>query len=992
MDKTNRRLGVGAGEKIGIGHRLQSKEIPHPKFGLTTAIKAQDSVAVVVEVIDYKAALVDLLRVDPVHGRQLKVAISIRDGEEWSEGLGLKNQQSLNPLLLDLNLTQMGNAKVPRLDVGMGGLAVQSGGQLSGAGGKINPLPEEGGTALVDLVTLQRVMVGEALQRQGPEGLEKQLCEAGLLGALHLMRGAGELKGLTTLGMASSGKNELIDRSSLQTPFQGHGAVHDADSWLGQPTRQLGSFGRRYHWGALWGCPAWLRRFNEGLSLPTSIFAAWARADWPRRFHLLLAGYLLLRVMAAVLFCSFADLAGDEAYYWDWGRSLDWSYYSKPPMIGWIMGAVGWLAGASALAVRLTAIMISTLGLVLLFELGKRLLSPRTGFYAALALILTPAQLGLSLFLTIDAPLLLFWTGALLCFWQALQSPQRALPWLALTLCLGLGLLSKQIMLVLPLLLIGFCAFFPQERWMLRRPAFWLSTLGSLGFLVPVLLWQQEHEWITLAHTAEHFHGSSSSLWSWLKRTADWPLIQLLIYTPGLGLAAVLGLWRMRSAMASRRQGARLLWVCSAPALVLFSLLALRQRINPNWPAVFWMPALVLAVGCLMGESGLPAMSEKLRRLTFSLLATAAVLAHLALIAVGATALSSHPKLSELVGWPSIARELATLQKQTPQGAKTKVLALGHRYLAAQLAFHLPDHPRCFRFEATGNISSQYEIWPGLEEHLGADVMIVGSKPVLPSVLIERFASVRPLGQVRHSQRSLFVFLGHDLKHWPTVGPRSSGLGMDQRLLQLVNGQWSHPLLDWLMPALSALEVWLSPLLLLALLVLWRQPRTWGPLLATMALALVLSDAVVGRSLKKWIGRERPRDHVEGLWVRDLGKEHQGPMRLFTKPVLTKSRVRQAKGEGRSTPSNHVMNLTAVTTLFFIHLPAMAPAAALLTAAVAYSRVYCAAHWPSDLPPSVLLGVLCALLATRLMKRFFTTSNSAPVGHGQKPQAPTGKS
>ena len=31
------------------------------------------------------------------------------------------------------------------------------------------------------------------------------------------------------------------------------------------------------------------------------------------------------------------DLAPDEAHYWDWSRNLDWGYYSKGPLIAWLI-------------------------------------------------------------------------------------------------------------------------------------------------------------------------------------------------------------------------------------------------------------------------------------------------------------------------------------------------------------------------------------------------------------------------------------------------------------------------------------------------------------------------------------------------------------------------------------------------------------------------------------------------------------------------------
>ena len=57
--------------------------------------------------------------------------------------------------------------------------------------------------------------------------------------------------------------------------------------------------------------------------------------DWNKRFFLLLALTTVFRL--AYLLSVPLDLAGDEAYYWDWSRQLDWGYFSKPPMVAWII-------------------------------------------------------------------------------------------------------------------------------------------------------------------------------------------------------------------------------------------------------------------------------------------------------------------------------------------------------------------------------------------------------------------------------------------------------------------------------------------------------------------------------------------------------------------------------------------------------------------------------------------------------------------------------
>src|SRR6266576_1037816 len=46
------------------------------------------------------------------------------------------------------------------------------------------------------------------------------------------------------------------------------------------------------------------------------------------------------------------DLAPDEAHYWDWSRHLDWSYYSKGPLVAWLIRASCELFGP--LSVELT--------------------------------------------------------------------------------------------------------------------------------------------------------------------------------------------------------------------------------------------------------------------------------------------------------------------------------------------------------------------------------------------------------------------------------------------------------------------------------------------------------------------------------------------------------------------------------------------------------------------------------------------------------------
>src|SRR5262245_54029056 len=94
-----------------------------------------------------------------------------------------------------------------------------------------------------------------------------------------------------------------------------------------------------------------------------------------------MAGLLILATavfrLAYLASAHALNLAPDEAHYWDWSRHLDWSYYSKGPLVAWLIRAScelfgPWsqaLIGNEMLAVRLPAVLCGSLLLVSLYVL-----------------------------------------------------------------------------------------------------------------------------------------------------------------------------------------------------------------------------------------------------------------------------------------------------------------------------------------------------------------------------------------------------------------------------------------------------------------------------------------------------------------------------------------------------------------------------------------------------------------------------------------------
>src|SRR5436309_4597418 len=146
--------------------------------------------------------------------------------------------------------------------------------------------------------------------------------------------------------------------------------------------------------------------------------------ETPEHRWLWRGGALALILLASVFHVLYLthdcplDLASDEAHYWDWSRHLDWSYYSKGPLVAWLIRASCALAGPWSeahtgnlmFAVRLPAVLCGTLLLASLYVLTVQVhgREPLALADVAIAPTLPPIAVGLSV-MTIDAPYTCCW-------------------------------------------------------------------------------------------------------------------------------------------------------------------------------------------------------------------------------------------------------------------------------------------------------------------------------------------------------------------------------------------------------------------------------------------------------------------------------------------------------------------------------------------------------------------------------------------------------
>jgi 4-amino-4-deoxy-L-arabinose transferase-like glycosyltransferase len=98
----------------------------------------------------------------------------------------------------------------------------------------------------------------------------------------------------------------------------------------------------------------------------------------------------LLAVRIAALVAARIDLVLDEAQYWTWSRELALGYFSKPPMIAWLVRGATEICGNGEACVRAASPVLYTLTAILIYAAARQLYSERIAFWSAIVFATLP--------------------------------------------------------------------------------------------------------------------------------------------------------------------------------------------------------------------------------------------------------------------------------------------------------------------------------------------------------------------------------------------------------------------------------------------------------------------------------------------------------------------------------------------------------------------------------------------------------------------------
>lgn len=393
---------------------------------------------------------------------------------------------------------------------------------------------------------------------------------------------------------------------------------------------------------------------------------------------------LLMLALTALRYAALAvtplGLDVEEAQYWLWSQTPDAGYFTKPPMIAWVIGLSSGIAGNTVFGVKAAAPLIQLISALLIGRVGRLASGALAGRLAALIWITLPAGAIGSFVISTDSPMLLCLIAMLLMLAPVARGGRLEPGQAGLAgIFAGLAMMAKYAALYLPAGLVLWWCWQGRHETRLSPRLIAAFVLGAVISLSPNIAWNLVNGFVTVGHIGDNANigGNETSV----LRSLGFLVAQAGIAGPvlfALVITAIAACWHQPMAR---------FWIAlAAPAMAVITVQAFLSDANANWAIASWPPLIILVSHWLAGR-----WRGWQRRLGMLAIAVNGGLAAILLVATMAGSLgpltpASDP-LRRLRGWDIQSRDLAQFIKT--HGAEAVITS--RRRDAAKLTWGLRD-------------------------------------------------------------------------------------------------------------------------------------------------------------------------------------------------------------------------------------------------------------------------------------------------------------
>jgi 4-amino-4-deoxy-L-arabinose transferase-like glycosyltransferase len=381
----------------------------------------------------------------------------------------------------------------------------------------------------------------------------------------------------------------------------------------------------------------------------------------------------------------------DELAVLDDARHLAWGYVAYPPVAPAIARVGVEIFGPSLTGVRFFSALAQALVVVLAglmaFELGG---GRRAQIVAAVAVAIAPISVIQGVLFQYVSFDFLWWVLLSWLVIRLLRSDDSRW-WLAIGATIGAGMMTKYTIIFLVAgLVAGFFVSGPRRH--LRSVWLWAGALLSIVIVLPNLLWQWRHDFIT-----REFLLAINARDVAIGRTDDYVLGQLLvgasIVTVPLWIAGLSFYFLMPEGKRFRMIG----WMFVVPFFLFLLAGGRSYYLAPAYP-------MLLAAGAVVWDRWLPMLGRSGRRLATTvmviLLAGGAIFSAVVMLPVHPVksplwdfTAGIHDNFAEQIGWEDLTATVAGIYARLPEEEKRVTTILTGNYgQAGAINLYGPRH------------------------------------------------------------------------------------------------------------------------------------------------------------------------------------------------------------------------------------------------------------------------------------------------------------
>ena len=429
------------------------------------------------------------------------------------------------------------------------------------------------------------------------------------------------------------------------------------------------------------------------------------------------------------------DLYPDEAQYWLWSLTPDWGYFSKPPLVAWVIRVTTLLLGDDEAGIRVASPLLHFGTALVIFYTARRLYDARVAMWSAIAYATLPGISASSLLISTDVPLLFCWALALHGFVRAREAEGWGW-WIAVGIAAGFGLLAKYAMAYWLLSALLFLLAVKDERRHL--PRFLAASALAFALYAPNFLWNLSHRFVSYRHTEANADITGFALHP--GAFAEFVGSQFGVFGPIFFATLLVIVILLRRVLEDRR--AQLLAVFALPTLAMMIAVSLLSRAHPNWSAPTYVSATILVVAFLIehGRAALVTASVALHLVAVAVLLPARDIAH----AVGWNMPGRLDPVHRLRGWALLGNSVSAVLRQNPDAT---VLSDNREVLTALTYYMAPRPFPVLKWNPGAGIHDQFDISADAKGHAGENFLYVGPRREVGN-LAEYFADVGSVGRI----------------------------------------------------------------------------------------------------------------------------------------------------------------------------------------------------------------------------------------------------